>query len=68
NTLDRDALLLVLVDHQFSTLVSAIFALAGMVECFSEYAKVPHLKPAVSDALNRLSKLPAVEEALNGPF
>jgi hypothetical protein len=62
--LDRDTSLLVFVDHQFSTLMSAIFAFAGLVECFAIYAKVPHLKSAVSDALYRLSELPAVAETL----
>lgn len=62
--LDRDAFTLVFVDHQFSTLMSAIFAFAGVIECFSAYANLPHLKSGASDALNGLSILPAVAETL----
>ena len=61
---DRDTFRLVFVDHQFSTLMSAIFAFAGVVECFAEYAGLPELKVPVSDLLNRLSTLPAVAETL----
>lgn len=62
--LNRDTFRLVFVDHQFTTLSSAIFAFAGMVECFAIYANVPHLKVAVNEAIDALSKLPAVEDAL----
>ena len=65
--LDPDTFRLVFVDHQFSTLMSAIFAFAGVVECFAAYANVPHLKLAVSDVLSQLSKLPAVAETLQQP-
>jgi len=65
---DRDTFRLVFVDHQFSTLMSAIFALAGVVECFATYANVPHLNPAVSDILDKLSKLPSVAETLQQPI
>jgi hypothetical protein len=62
--IDDDAFRLVFVDHQFSTLMSAIFAFAGVVECFALYAGVPNLKVGVDDVLRRLSKLPAVAETL----
>jgi hypothetical protein len=59
------ALRLVFADHQFSSLVSAIFAFAGVVECFAQYAKIQSLKVSVEDVLHRLSKLPAVADALS---
>lgn len=62
---ERDAFRLVFVDHQFSTLMSAIFAFAGVVECFAQYAGVPNLKVGVDEVLHRLSKLPAVAETLS---
>jgi hypothetical protein len=66
--IDRDTFRLVFVDHQFSTLSSAIFAFAGIVECFSAYASVPHLKLAVNEALVTLSELPAIRETLQPPL
>lgn len=62
---DSAAVRLNFVDHQFSTLMSTIFAFAGVVECFSQYAGVPKLKVGVDDILRRLSKLPAVAETLS---
>ena len=62
-----DAFRLVFVDHQFSTLMAAIFAFAGVVECFGQYAQLPTLKVGVDEMLDRLSKLPAVAETLNDP-
>jgi hypothetical protein len=44
--------------------MSAIFAFAGVVECFAQYAGVPNLKVGADDVLHRLSKLPAVAETL----
>jgi Family of unknown function (DUF5677) len=61
---ERDAFRLVFVDHQFSVLTSAIFAFAGVVECFGQYSGVLNLKVGVEEVLERLSKLPAVAEAL----
>ena len=62
---EADAFRLVLVDHQFSTLMSAIFALAGTIECFAQYAQIPSLKDGVDEVLSRLSSLPAVAQALS---
>lgn len=62
--IDRDSFRLNFLDHQFSALSSAIFAIAGMVECFSIYADIPNLKAQVDLALRRLSELPAIAETL----
>ena len=62
---ERDAFRLVFVDHQFSALMSAIFAFASVVECFGQYAGVPSLKVGVDEVLERLAKLPAIAETLS---
>ena len=60
----RDDFRLIFLDHQFSTLVSAIFAFSGLVECFSAYAKIPRFKTTANDSLEQLARLPAVAETL----
>jgi hypothetical protein len=60
-----DEFRLVFLDHQFSVLMTAIFAVAGLVECFAQYAKIPALKLEVDEIIRRLSTLPAVAESLN---
>lgn len=55
---------LTLADHQFSVLMSAIFAYAGLIECFSAYVRRPELIIEVNAVLGQLTTLPAVAEAL----
>lgn len=55
---------LTLADHQFSVLMSAIFAYAGLIECFSAYVRRPELITEVNVLLGQLANLPAVAEAL----
>lgn len=55
---------LTLADHQFSALMSAVFAYAGMLECFSVYAGMPLFKADVDATLARIAKLPAIAEGM----
>lgn len=59
-----DGLKLVLADHQFSVLMSVIFAYAGLFECFAHYTGVGDLRAASDLQLRRLSQLPAVKAAM----
>lgn len=60
----RDDLRATLLNHQFSVLMSAIFAYAGLVECFATYAAVPQLKVMADEQIARLHHLPAIAEAM----
>lgn len=62
---DSDEFRLTLVNHQFSVLMSTIFAYAGLVECFANYVKIPELLTQTNEQLDRLRTLPSVAEALN---
>ncbi|WP_338426772.1 DUF5677 domain-containing protein [Sphingopyxis kveilinensis] len=63
-----DEFRLTILDHQFSILVSAIFAYAGLVECFAKYTGQSELHELASKALDRLHELPAIAETLAEPM
>lgn len=63
--LTKEEFRLTLMDHQFSALVSTIFAYAGLIECFSGYVGVPELGKAAAAQLERLKALPAIAETLS---
>ena len=60
----KDEFKLTLLGHQFSVLISVIFAFAGLMECFSSYVGMPGLAKGAGQALDRLKQLPAVAEAM----
>lgn len=60
----RSDMRLILVDHQFSVLMSAVFAYAGLLECFAKYASVPKLAEDSRRELDRIREFPAIAEAL----
>lgn len=60
----REELELTLVDHQFSILMSTIFAYAGLVECFTNYSGIAELNDDANSQLDRLREFPAIKEAL----
>jgi hypothetical protein len=60
----KDDFKLTLLDHQFSVLMSVIFAYAGLIECFASYVGLPELWKGAGHALDRLKELPAVVEAM----
>lgn len=60
----KDDFKLTLLDHQFSVLMSVIFAYAGLIECFASYVGMPELAKGAGQALDRLKELPAVAEAM----
>ncbi|WP_417615061.1 DUF5677 domain-containing protein [Parasphingorhabdus sp.] len=62
---DSDEFRLTLANHQFSVLMSTIFAYAGLVECFASYVKFPELLTQTNEHLDRLRKLPSVAGAWN---
>jgi hypothetical protein len=58
-----DEFRLTIIDHQFSVLMTTIFAYAGLVECFADYIGKSDLRELANDALDRLQKLPAIVES-----
>ena len=58
-----DEFRLTIIDHQFSVLMTTIFAYAGLVECFADYIGKPDLRELADVALDRLKKLPAIVES-----
>lgn len=63
--LTKDEFRLTLMDHQFSCLISTIFAYAGLMECFSGYAGVPEIGKIADGQLDQLRTLPAIAETLS---
>ncbi len=59
-----DDLKLTLVDHQFSVLMSAIFAFDGLISCFAAYTNLPDLATEARTHCDRLNTLPSIKEAL----
>jgi hypothetical protein len=55
---------LTLLDHQFSVLMSVIFAYAGLVECFANYVGMPELAKGAKQTLRRLQQLPDIADAM----
>ena len=60
----RDALLRTLSEHQFSVLMSTVFALTALLECISDYVGTPELDEQVRLEFNRLHELPLIKAAL----
>ena len=66
---DRDDLLHVLSEHQFSVLMSTTFALTALLECIGDYVGTPELVGNARIEFDRLRNLPLIKEALarSGP-
>lgn len=63
---DRGDLLRTLSEHQFSVLMSTIFALTALLECAGDYVGTPELVENARTEFDRLRELPLIEEALAG--
>lgn len=55
-----DELRSTMLDHQFSILMSTIFAFSGLVECFAAYTNQQSLREASNALLEKLSSLPVM--------
>ena len=55
---------LTLVDHQFSILLSTVFAYVGLVECFADYTNKPDLAEEARSQIGQLKAFPAIAETL----
>lgn len=60
----RNALVGVLSEHQFSVLMSAIFAFTSLLECLSDYVGVPELGEKARRELDRLREMPLIKAGL----
>ena len=60
----RGDLLRALSEHQFSILMSTIFAFTALIECVSDYVGTLELAEQASNEFKRLHELPLIKEAL----
>ena len=63
---DRDDLLHTLSEHQFSVLMSTVFALTALLECVGDYVGTPELVENARIEFDRLRDLPLIKEGLAG--
>ena len=64
NPKNRNDLLHTLSEHQFSVLMSTIFALTALLECVGDYVGAPELVEKARIELDRLRDLPLIKEGL----
>ncbi len=60
----RENLLRTLSEHQFSVLMSTVFAFTTLLECISDYVGMPKLAEQAKLEFERLRELPLINEAL----
>ena len=53
-----------LSEHQFSILMSAVFAFTALIECISDYVGTLELAEQARTEFKRLHELPLIKEAL----
>lgn len=61
---NREALLSVLSEHQFTLLMSTVFAFSALLESVGEYVGAPDLTEKARLEFNRLHDLPMIKEAI----